>query len=96
MSVELGKKAMRKFLADPEPEVLCIKGKWGTGKTHAWDYAVKQAISEKRIKKYAYVSLFGINNSSDIMQSVFANTTDFSVIDGDRQLPHFLGGEKRR
>ena len=83
---------MQKFLADPEPEVLCIKGKWGTGKTHAWEDAVKQAISEKSIKKYAYVSLFGMNSSSDIMQSVFANTTDFSVIDGDRRLPNFLGG----
>jgi hypothetical protein len=85
---------MQKFLADPEPEVLCIEGKWGTGKTHAWDDAVKQAVSAKIITKYAYVSLFGINNSSDIMQSVFANTTDFSVIDGDRQLPNVLGGGK--
>ena len=94
MSVELVKKAMQKFLADPDLEVLCIEGKWGTGKTHAWDDAVKQAVSAKIITNKCYVSLFGINNSSDIMQSVFANTTDFSVIDGDRQLPNVLGGGK--
>jgi len=28
------------------------------------------------------------------MQSVFANTTDFSVVDGDHQLPNVLGGGK--
>jgi len=59
VSVELVKKAMQKFLADPEPEVLCIEGKWGTGKTHAWEDAVKQAVAAKSITKYAYVSLFG-------------------------------------
>jgi len=94
VSVALIKKAMRNFLIDPEPEVLCIKGKWGTGKTRAWEDAVKQAISAKEITKYAYVSLFGINNASDIIQAVFANTTDFSLIDGDRQLPNSLGGWK--
>ncbi|WP_210266915.1 recombinase family protein [Methylocystis silviterrae] len=36
---------MLKFIVDPEPKVLCIKGKWGTGKTHAWDDTVKQAAS---------------------------------------------------
>ncbi|MBV1702212.1 MAG: hypothetical protein KGQ46_10370 [Hyphomicrobiales bacterium] len=76
MSVELVKQAMLRFLADPTPEVLCIKGKWGTGKTHAWDDAVKTAKADKTmaLKTYAYVSLFGIDNSSDIMQNVYVNT----------------------
>ena len=76
MSVELVKLAMQQFLADDTPEVLCIKGKWGTGKTHAWDDAVKEAKSKSKmaIKRYSYVSLFGMNDPSDIMQSIYVNT----------------------
>jgi Cdc6-like AAA superfamily ATPase len=94
VSVELVKKAMLKFLADPTPEVLCIEGKWGTGKTYAWGDAVRQAASAKamHITKYAYVSLFGLNNPSDIVQSVFANTNDLSVIGDNSHLPTALGG----
>ena len=96
VSVELVKKAMLKFLADPVPEVLCIEGKWGTGKTYAWGDAVRQAASAKamHITKYAYVSLFGLKNSSDIVQSVFANTNDLSVIGDNCHLPTALGGGK--
>ena len=74
MSVAFAKKALQRFLSDPEPEVLCIKGNWGVGKTYAWKEAVKKAVASKnlRLKKYAYVSLFGIKDSSDILQSVFA------------------------
>ena len=74
MSVAFAKKALQRFLSDPEPEVLCIKGNWGVGKTYAWNEAVKEAVSIKTLKlrKYAYVSLFGIKDSSDILQSVFA------------------------
>lgn len=74
MSVKFAKKALHRFLSDPEPEVLCIKGNWGTGKTYAWNEALIEAASNNTlaIKKYAYVSLFGIKESSDIIQSVFA------------------------
>jgi hypothetical protein len=76
VSVELVKKAMRKFLGDPTPGVLCIEGRWGTGKTYAWNEAVKEATETKSmgLSHYAYVSLFGIKDSADILQSVFANT----------------------
>jgi hypothetical protein len=94
MSVELVKEAMLKFLNDPEPSVLCIKGKWGTGKTYAWDAAVKQAAATKQMpmKKYAYLSLFGIKESSDIFQSVFANTVDFPGLNEGKRLPDKFGG----
>ena len=98
MSVEIVKKAMRKFLSNSTRDVLCIKGKWGTGKTHAWEDAVKKAISDKTrpitLTNYAYVSLFGVKESSDILQSVFVNTTNISVIDDDKRLPAALGGHK--
>jgi hypothetical protein len=98
MSVEIVRKAMRRFLSNPTPEVLCIKGKWGTGKTYAWEDAVKHAASDKSkpiaLKKYAYVSLFGVKDSADIIQSVFANTDDVSTINKDGRLPIALGAHK--
>ena len=96
MSVEIVKSAMLKFLADPTPSVLCIKGRWGTGKTYAWEEAVQQAAKSKQmaIKKYAYLSLFGIKDSSDIFQSVFANTSDFAVLNEGRRFPNEFGGFK--
>lgn len=93
MSVELVKEAMLKFLSDQEPSVLCIKGRWGTGKTYAWDEAVRQAAATRQmpIKKYAYMSLFGVKDSSDIFQSVFANTVDFPVLNEGKKLPEKYG-----
>jgi hypothetical protein len=81
MSVELVKLAMHQFLANDTPEVLCIKGKWGTGKTHAWDDAVKESKANDKmsIKRYAYVSLFGMNDPSDIMQSICVNTNHVNL-----------------
>ena len=81
MSVELVKLAMKHFLATATPEVLCIRGKWGTGKTYAWESAVKEAKANNSmaIRQYAYVSLFGMNDPSDIMQSIFANTDHVNV-----------------
>lgn len=96
MSVELVKKAMQKFLADPTPAVLCIEGRWGTGKTYAWDDAVKQSLRNKRMAKtkYAYVSLFGIKDSADILQSVFANTIDLATHERVENLSSAIGLQK--
>jgi hypothetical protein len=82
LSVLLVKAAMRRFLADPTPEVLCIEGRWGTGKTYAWDEAVRSASADEQVglKSYAYISLFGLKDASDIVQSIYANTIDVAEI----------------
>jgi hypothetical protein len=36
MSATLVEKEIERFLASPEPEVLCLRGKWGVGKTYSW------------------------------------------------------------
>jgi hypothetical protein len=61
MSVELVKAEIARFLADPEPSVLCLQGKWGVGKTYAWNEQLKAAHASKRLalRSYSYVSLFG-------------------------------------
>ena len=76
MSVDLVKTEIARFLKDDRPGVLCIRGKWGVGKTHAWKEALKAALSEKRLGllKYAYVSLFGLNSLEAFKYAVFENS----------------------
>jgi hypothetical protein len=98
MSIAFAKKALQRFLADPSPEVLCIKGNWGVGKTYTWDQAIKEAVAEKAFasKKYAYVSLFGMKDSSDIFQSIFAIAESPYPTEYERSLPNKVGGLKLR
>ena len=64
MSIEIVKDQIRRFLSSNEPEVICIGGRWGVGKTYAWKKYLKDAHDEADIalKRYSYVSLFGVNS----------------------------------
>jgi len=59
---------IRYFLSAPAPGVLCIKGQWGVGKTHAWRKALASAQKDGKLalSKYSYVSLFGLNSLDDL------------------------------
>ena len=75
MSADSVKQALSRFLADPAPSVLCIEGRWGTGKTYAWQRAIEEASAVPdgvALNTYAYVSMFGLKEASDIIQSVYA------------------------
>lgn len=76
MSSKIVSNEIKRFLSDKEPEVLCIQGKWGVGKTFAWKQCFKESKDSARLgmNRYAYVSLFGINNLNDLKQSIFENT----------------------
>ena len=41
---------------------IALTGEWGIGKTHFWKNLYKNHHSQFKIKKYAYVSLFGIES----------------------------------
>lgn len=62
-----------RLLTSREPEVLCITGKWGVGKTYAWNHYLRQALQESRIglDAYSYVSLFGQNSLHDVRYALF-------------------------
>ncbi|MEW6539602.1 MAG: P-loop NTPase fold protein [Pseudomonadota bacterium] len=64
------------FLSSDNPQVLCISGKWGVGKTFAWNKALQKAKSDNTIalSKYAYVSLFGQRSLDDVRYAIFENT----------------------
>ena len=75
MSIEIIEKQIGRFLASEAPEVMSIKGAWGVGKTYAWTKYLNNAKNLHKIalKKYSYVSLFGINSLDDLKFSIFEN-----------------------
>jgi Cdc6-like AAA superfamily ATPase len=78
MSIKLLAAELARFLRSAEPEVLCITGKWGVGKTYSWNHYLRQAQDNNnvKLKKYAYVSLFGRNSLDDVRTAIVENTVD--------------------
>jgi hypothetical protein len=76
MSIPLVKEEIGRFLQTTTPEILCIRGDWGTGKTYVWDACATLASKNKQIglTHYAYCSLFGLNSVNDLKQSIVENT----------------------
>lgn len=60
---------------------VAITGCWGVGKTYFWDNFLNSQLSEERIykkdnvfnRKYAYVSLFGVESLSDLKTQIYSN-----------------------
>ncbi|MBE1528954.1 hypothetical protein GGC65_003410 [Sphingopyxis sp. OAS728] len=73
MSAALVIKEIRRFLESEKAEVLCIKGRWGVGKTYAWLKILgeTQAGGKLHAKKYSYVSLFGLNSLDEVRHAIF-------------------------
>ncbi|MEZ8383039.1 P-loop NTPase fold protein [Vibrio splendidus] len=80
MSVHLVKEQVFEFLSTKNPEVIAIKGRWGVGKTFAWNAFIQDYKNDIAVKSYSYVSLFGSNSIQDIRRSVFENTIDTGII----------------
>ena len=78
MSIKLLAAELSRFLGSAEPEVLCITGKWGVGKTYAWNYYLKQAQEShnEKLAKYSYIALFGRNSLDDVRTAIVENTVN--------------------
>ncbi len=76
MSIKVVQLEIERFLADTQAGVLVIAGKWGVGKTYAWNSYLKRAAENGQFSAdhYAYVSLFGLGNLEELKASVFQNT----------------------
>lgn len=68
--------AIDAFLKSPGGGVLCIRGKWGAGKTYLWNQTLKAAAARGEVSfdRYAYVSLFGINSLADMKTAIVERT----------------------
>ncbi|MGA0564971.1 P-loop NTPase fold protein [Ancylobacter sp. VNQ12] len=82
---------IHRFLSSDVPEVLCIKGKWGVGKTYGWQKFLRAAKDDNSLKvqRYAYVSLFGLNSLDDLRYSIFQNTVSGKNIGRDADAATF-------
>jgi hypothetical protein len=82
VSIKLVENEIRRFLSSSEPEVTCITGRWGVGKTFAWKKYLSDASAKKEIAldRYSYVSLFGINSLEEFKYSIFENSVKSSEI----------------
>lgn len=82
MTTALVKAEIERFLQSPLPEVLCVKGRWGVGKTFAWQQFLKQASSSCSVglKHYAYVSLFGVSSLDALRNAILENSVASSQI----------------
>lgn len=76
MSIQILNAQLSRFLASKEPEVLCIRGRWGVGKTFGWNHALDTAIKNRAmaLERYAYVSLFGVNSITELRNSIVQET----------------------
>jgi hypothetical protein len=76
MSIKVVQPEIERFLADTQAGVLVIAGKWGVGKTYAWNRYLKLTAEKGRFSadRYAYVSLFGLGNLEELKAAIFQNT----------------------
>lgn len=83
MSTKIAQEEIQRFLATKEPEVLCITGKWGVGKTYSWSRYLRDAHQQKGValNRYAYVSLFGQNSLDDLRYAIFESTVPLDQLD---------------
>jgi hypothetical protein len=73
MSLKNVQAAVERFLRSDPPQAIAISGRWGSGKTYFWREYIKEASKEGLVKKYSYVSLFGVNNLGDLKSTIFDN-----------------------
>lgn len=76
VSIQILNAQLSRFLASKEPEVLCIRGRWGVGKTFGWNHALDAAVLNQNmaLQRYAYVSLFGLNSITELRNSIVQET----------------------
>lgn len=98
MSLAILEAEVRRFLADPSPEVMCIKGKWGVGKTFGWRAFLRRARDNQKLalNRYAYVSLFGLNSLDDLKYALFERTVSDDNIGEDPSPLTFKAAVKDR
>ena len=74
-----------RFLKSDQAEALCIRGKWGVGKTFTWETCLKDSFTAGAVKgeKYSYVSLFGLDSIDRLKSSIFENTIPIAKVGSD-------------
>jgi Cdc6-like AAA superfamily ATPase len=86
-AMSLLKTEINRFLQSEKAEVLCIRGKWGVGKTYTWEMFLREAHTAKPLQqKYSYVSLFGLDTLDKFKTTIFENTVPIDSIGSEPSL----------
>jgi Cdc6-like AAA superfamily ATPase len=95
-STQAVKSEIERFLRSTSPEVLCITGDWGVGKTYTWQTILDhiRAKREAGLHRYSYVSLFGIASLDALKNTIFENL-EFLVPQGTSGFEWLLSGGNR-
>lgn len=82
MTLAFVRNELNRFLAEPDAEVLALRGKWGVGKTYSWNKILAEANHRNQIsrERYVYLSLFGISSLDELRFSLFEQSIDRSLI----------------
>lgn len=82
MTLQLVQNEIGRFLSSGHPGVLVLSGKWGVGKTFAWNKFLEEANLQNKVfsEHYSYVSLFGLGNLPDLRAAIFQNSVKRSDI----------------
>lgn len=94
VSLELTKQELAKFISNPIPEVMSLRGHWGSGKTWTWVNVLEANKKNISLSKYSYVSLFGINDINELKETIFRSTINRSEIGGKPSLKTFSNNIK--
>lgn len=100
MSLALTEGELKRFLESAEPQVFCLSGKWGVGKTYTWKKVLgdKSAPRSDKFPYYSYVSLFGVETLDRLRTSVFENAVSLKPASqgGDKGAGKFIKENWRR
>lgn len=82
MSVDNVRDAIEKFLSTKTPQVLCIRGAWGTGKTFTWNDVLQGMAEADKVSltQYAHASLFGLNSIAEVKREIFQSTISIDQV----------------
>ncbi len=95
MSVKLAAEEIERFISTSEPEIMCVTGEWGVGKTYTWNHYLNLATQKNNValRKYSYVSLFGVNSLEEVKFSIFENSKKLKINYIDYILSYFSFGK---
>lgn len=83
MSIE---NRLRSFISSKKATALVLQGTWGRGKTHLWRALMKEESEAfKNRRKYAYVSLFGINSLDELKVAIYQSAIELDQLNDQKE-----------
>lgn len=88
---KLIEQVLTKFISTQKPEVLAISGAWGVGKTYALHKIINSSDVTSGLRRYAYVSLFGVRSITELRTKVWTRGQNFPLEDAEESTFQKLG-----